>query len=487
MPNQVLALHRVSPRCYDLSRVRTGNVRDQLLRSTVIVNALYSEGLIGNGWPLLVYGAGPAGMNAAMLAAERRIDAVVLERTQKLFQTIFLCAWRRVDPTEYDWPHAHWLSGAFPRSGKNIPLSQPYGMTAFTLAAAWRKKWRDFENKMKVPDLVGKVEVLHGVNANNLTLSDTGLGALLSATGPWDATNPARSTRHFGAVLSCIGYGDELVGEEPRNGRWNNYAGPRFWHDNDTVTPNAPLPRTITNVVISGGGDGAMQDFQRLASSQALFGRELYTKLRQLLRETGLDALRSFPNPDQRLRFLSAEETGRRAFSWAPDRYGVPDAMAQWHDAFAGPVDAAVASWPDKVAKAVADKLFRTELLDSKLKIRWVMQDPTPGYAYALNRFLSLVLLALARKCQPSLDITVHNSSSIQTIAPAEAGHECVSAPGCIGKKHVVLIAPRCGHGATAIEEADLIIIRHGLEPRPQLLGGRLPVPEQISPFDLPH
>ncbi len=84
MSNQVLALHRVSPRCYDLTGLRTGSVRDQLLRSTLIVNSLCAEGAIGVGFPLLVFGAGAAGMNAAMLAAARHVDVTVVELTTML-------------------------------------------------------------------------------------------------------------------------------------------------------------------------------------------------------------------------------------------------------------------------------------------------------------------------------------------------------------------------------------------------------------------
>lgn len=42
----VLAMHRVSPWCFNLSGLRPASVRDQLMRSTLIVRSLLDEGLI---------------------------------------------------------------------------------------------------------------------------------------------------------------------------------------------------------------------------------------------------------------------------------------------------------------------------------------------------------------------------------------------------------------------------------------------------------
>lgn len=482
MANQILALHRVSARCYDLSRVRTGNVRDQLLRSTVVVNALVSEGVIGRGWPLLVYGAGAAGMNAAMHAANRRIDVTVVERTDKLFSTLSRAGWRRIDPTEYDWPHEHWLLGTFPRDGKTIPLPQVKAMSGTALAAAWRTHWRKYADTR-----YENVKVLFGLDASNLDVSDRGLGTLVDVTGEWTAGSGMRSTKRFGAVLSCIGFGDELVSEEPRNGLWNHYAGPRFWHDSDGIVANRALPRGVSDVVISGGGDGAMQDLQRVATKGTLFGRELFVKLEALidgLVRRGWIA-KPFPDAGSLVKFLSAEETGRRAFSWAPDRYGVPLAMKQWHDAFADPIFTAVRSWPPTERDWICEQVFRKELIENALEINWVMHDPTSGYAYALNRYLSLMLVALAENCSQPLPLNVWYSSAIHTIKPKHPG-PCASAGTCIGKPHEVKFKALGSAAAPPDREANLVIIRHGVEPRPVLLGGRLPVPEQITPFDLP-
>lgn len=216
------------------------------------------------------------------------------------------------------------------------------------------------------------------------SFSDAEAGEL---TGCKVATNCAAAGNRDELVLSCIGFGDELVAEEPRNGLWNHYAGPRFWHDSDGILANRALPHGVSDVVISGGGDGAMQDLQRVATNGTLFGRELYVKLQGLIDHQvnrGWIA-KPFPDTDSLMKFLSAEETGRRAFSWAPDRYGVPLAMKQWHDAFAEPVFAAVRSWPTSGCDWICEQVFRKELIERNLELTWVMHDPTSGYAYEMN------------------------------------------------------------------------------------------------------
>lgn len=471
MPSQVLALHRVSRRQYDLAGVRTGNVRDQLLRSTVVVNALRREALIGQGSPLLVYGGGPAGMNAAMLAATYHANVTVVERTKFLFSTIRQAWWRRIDATEYDWPHNHWPTGIFPVRGK-IPLMQTTTSDGVALAEGWRLGWEDFKRTRNGRNGFGTVDVIHELDAVGLHPEDT--PALLKVTGRWSPGSLAQESRWFGALLSCIGHGDEQVTDNSGNGYWGGYAGPRFWTDSDGIAPDRPLPAGVSDVLISGAGDGGMQDFQRVLTSRC--GKELLDKV--------VLAARTYPSspfpivlPEGLEKWLlSADEAGRRAFGWAPDRDGAPRALKKWHYDFEEPIKGLVRSWPGELAAHVAATLFRKEVLDQKLSVEWVMREQTPGYAYALNRYLAILLQSLAERIKAL--VSVHPGSTISGITGVD--HECRSAATCLGKKHKVLIDRP--NKRPIPRDADLIIIRHGLEPRPLLLSGRNPVPEQIVP-----
>lgn len=481
MSNQVLALHRVSPRCYDLTGLRTGSVRDQLLRSTLIVNSLCAEGAIGVGFPLLVFGAGAAGMNAAMLAAARHVDVTVVELTTNVFPSISASWLRRIDPTEYDWPHGHWRAARFPMVG-TIPLPQTAAMSGASLAAAFTKQWDNFLKTRNGRNGYGTVTLLSGLDAHALVESDLPANRFLEVQGHWLPGGTAMQSMQFGARLSCIGHGREQVSEIPLLGMWQGYAGPEFWTDSDGMDAHRPLPSGVTKIVISGAGDGGMQDLQRAATS--LFGRVLYEELERADRSNPSPESDILPTEGMLRTLMSAEETARRAFGWAPNRQGAPRTLQKWHDTFKHAIDTMVRGWPLNVATHVAQDLFRPELLDptSQLRITWLMRDPTPGYAYALNRYLSILLCSLAERLVPGR-IEVFASSTLFSIAPV--GHVCTSAATCLGKRHVVEIDH--GNGRQLTRDADLIIVRHGVEPRRPLKNAPVPVPEQMTPFDLPH
>lgn len=485
MANQVLALHYLSPHCYTLSGVRTGSVRDQLIRSTVIVNALVHARLIDSSFPLLVFGAGAAGMNAALHAARCGVHSTVVEKNKRKFSTFAQAYWRRIDPTEYDWPHEHWRQGHFPVKGKgSIPFPQRTS-SGLALASAWKAEWRHFNTYHNGPASNPKVTVIHDFDAHKLTYKDVHPN-FLDVHGKWDAGLPAFS-RQFGALLCCDGFGSEQVSEYPNIGKWNQYQGPTFWHDSDGMVPGSRLPAGVSNAIISGGGDGGMQDLQRVATSY--FGRQLYEKY--IAAANKRDSM--LPSDGLLKDLLSAEDAGRRAFGWAPDRLGVPNALATWHRTFETAIDRLVSNWTDVEIDDMADALFRPAVLAGSLPITWVLGEATPGYADALNRYLVLMLLAIARRYTDNrnranpgsaIDLfTVLPSSRIDTIDPL--GHSCLNAKNCIGKLHEVTILVAGGSPKT-IPNANLIIVRHGVRPRRGLVG-QAQIPEQIVPFSLPH
>ncbi len=444
-----------------------------------MVNALCAESLIGAGSPLLIFGAGAAGMNAAMLAAARHVDVTVVELTTNVFPSISASWLRRIDPTEYDWPHGHWKTARFPMVG-TIPLPQTAAMSGASLASAFTKQWDNFLKTRNGRNGYGTVTLLQGLDARALVESDLSANLFLEVHGNWLPGAAAMQTRQFGARLSCMGYGKEQVSEIPLLGMWQGYVGPEFWTDSDGIDAYQPLPAGVNKIVISGAGDGGMQDLQRASTS--LFGRLLYELLEVADSRNPSPTSSILPTDGMLNIMMSAEETARRAFGWAPSRHGVPHTLQKWHDTFKQAIDKMVHGWPLNVATHVAQNLFRPELLDpsSPLQITWLMRDATPGYAYALNRYLSVLLCSLAERLVPGR-IEVFPSSTLYSIAPV--GHICTSAATCLGKRHAVEIDH--GNGMQSKRDADLIIVRHGVIP--QRLSKSAPVPEQMTPYDLPH
>src|SRR3954452_15268767 len=101
--SQVLALHRVSEHRFELSGLRTGSVRDQMLRAQLLVEALCDAKppLINATQRLIVAGGGVAGAVAALTAAARGVRVDVIERSDNLFTTQLGVNTRWLDPTEF--------------------------------------------------------------------------------------------------------------------------------------------------------------------------------------------------------------------------------------------------------------------------------------------------------------------------------------------------------------------------------------------------
>jgi hypothetical protein len=500
MLDHILALHRVSPRCFEMAGVRTGSIRDQLLRSTLLVEALGDTGMIASNKPLLVFGAGAAGMNAAIHAAKSyRTNVTVIEKDHVLFSTLSAAWSRRVNPTEFDWPHSHYPVGVFPTERNRIPLAEQ-STFAPLLAAAWRVQWTLFELESSKNPAFGQVRTMLDTNARDFWFNDSGAAPdLLEVWGRWNGSRDRVTAESFGAVLSTVGLGQEVVGESPPQNCWQGYKGPRFWSDFDGFAPKAPVPYAASQIVISGGGDGGMQDLQRVATS--FFGVELLDRLTAAMNKVQSPAELK-QNDELRQTFLCADDVGRRACNWRNSKRGVADAMQAWHDEFKTPIGGMVDGWDVDKAQAIAAEVFRPEILDGRMRIAWVFNEATPGFCYALNRYLVLLLLALTRKLIPDDDanpIKAYPHRFIATIEPV--GHRCTDKPKriserlpepfaeCFFKKHNVTILPTRKAPEDVRKEViygtDLILIRHGVE-QCSLFGGA-PVRDQSVPFTLPH
>jgi hypothetical protein len=393
--------------------------------------------------------------------------------TRRLFSTFTNCLTRSINATEYDWPHADWQQGRF----LDCSLPQASPTSAAVQAGIWRRAWRAFavnQNGQKEKGF-GMVDLIDRLDAASFRVVH-GPDAELTVIGPWASGGEAEhKPRTFGALLSCVGIGSEDVRVEG-----SRYTGPRFWSDADGIYAGENLPDGVTQVVISGGGDGAMQDLQRVATSY--YGRRLYERLESLLT--------SDEKPDHQLRadLLAADEIGWRSFCWAGTKDAALAVAARWHDSIERCVHAFFErQWSAETFGRIAKDLLREQLLDGRLTITWVIREPTPGASYALNRFLVRVLIELSRRAAPRRGIFVETSRKIHDIIAADGAHVCNMAELCVGKKHTVMIGPVSANGGKAKPiSANLILIRHGLESVPPVLNGPAPVANQLLPFNLP-
>lgn len=481
--NQVLAYHRVSPRVYDLAALRTGSIRDQLLRSHTVIESLIHEGIISGDQPLLVLGAGAAGMNAALSAATNGISVDIVERNKNPFSTFDNSSFRRVDPVEYDWPHTHFRNGVYPISSSKKQLVQTTG-TASGLARAWRQEW-DVWNAIEngiAPN--GKITL---IQKNAISFSkniiDQGISGHVHVSGPWD-NSTAVSGRRYGAVISCLGFGKERTFDKHAP-LWNDYRGPSFWKDDDGI-PKKGFNLPFKNVVISGGGDGGMQDFQRLLTGE--FGKELLDSLTSSLQTHNAPELGGLLYHE----LLLAEDKGRRAFAWHSLTGSFETTMNEWHDSYKRSVENYCSALKSYQLQNIATDILRPEVLSGNLSAYWIYRDKTPGFGYGLNRFLTLIIgylienrfvREISNNAFP-IDINIMPNYKIATISPSRP-HRCGKSNTCRKTPHHVGLVNLDGDDKS-IPNADLIIIRHGSIPKP-ILYGRAPVPEQMIPYSDPN
>ena len=483
MPNQALAFHCVSERVYDLSGLRTGSIRDQLLRSTLVVQCLVDEGIVDRFRPLLVFGAGAAGVNAALVAAKRGVSVDVLEREPHPFATLALADWRRVDPVEYDWPHPHCRDACFPAHARGIPLVQTSG-TAADLAHAWAAELQTWDSSFNGRGRLGTTRFLTGCDANDfLQCQVDATKRVIEVTGPWAGKSAPKSMRQYGAILSCIGFSGERTSSTDVPDPWSDYVGPAFWTENDGLGRTNPLPMDYRHVLITGGGDGAMQDFQR--ATTGWFGLDLLDRIGAGL--PGWVKPAHFVEGSTLASFLMAEDAGRRVHAWKRDRQPLTKSLQDWHQAFAVGVDTLVAGWSDAQVHSLCSAILEPAVWRGDRQVTWIHREETPGYAYALNRFLCLLIEKLLARLSTAgfkLPVQVHAMSEIESLRPSSTSHRCGLARGCRGQDHdVSIFSHRLGTRWQLT--SDLVIVRHGAL-YDRVLVKRAPVPEQLTPYGFP-
>lgn len=477
---QILASHRVFERVYNLTGIRTGSVRDQMLRALLLTQSLHSDKTEITDRPngrLLVVGGGVAGVTCALVASSLNVDVTLIEKESSFFSTFAQARSRRIDPYEYDWPQPVQIPASFPKLPPYFALQYKTGAAA-TVARDWHIAFQYWLHNAN-PSSGGHVEIEK--NDASLFTFPSGMNSAkdVSVMGPW---NNGALSNTFGAVVICAGFG----GEKTSVGA---YKGPGFWTFDDGIEkpsfgfmpPNTPLKHGI---LISGGGDGAMQDFQRAATG--VFGSELLARLEDAL--PGKVKLKEFA-PDVLLRFALADDRAKRAYAWAPtSSNGIPSQMSDWHKQYVLGVDELIKRFADAegfssinaASKRLSDRLLRDEVKNG-LKVVWIVKDGHPGYAYALNRFLSTLLDTLFRAWDPSLHV-LRRHTTIQKIAPFDA-HTCGNPATCHGRVHEVTFAP-----VSAPEKFEMILIRHGLESNSiKNVPHKPPISEQMSPYDIPH
>lgn len=450
-----IAFHRTkqSEFKFELSGLRTGSVRDQIIRAYQLVHALARAGTIAPDKPLLILGGGAAGASACLTACQLRVDSCVVEKESSPFSTQIRAGVRRIGPVEYDWPQPFWRRGSIDWDGGSYPLPFDAG-PADHVASQWANYFYAVRN---LPSRPADIDLYTSLDASRLTIRDTLIGAKV--------TFPGGATREFGAVISCIGFAGELTAIQAQSGTMTTAP---FWGPDDLLQLQAGASNCsgqIAEVLISGGGDGAQQDFLRAATK--LFGWELF------------DALKLDERDPAWQRLALADDVGRRAHAWSSPGSRLPDALERWHAEYEAVADGCWQKWQSTGALNELAQVLRPDT-----RVTWLWGKPYLGYSYGLNRILSILisrLIAFAdgrpwkeRVVRPAVVLTQSRMTNVEGLRHPRCDAACHSSG------HKVFDAT-----GKLLGVFDVVVVRHGVDQKPFFEGGAAVV-EQIGPLQIP-
>jgi hypothetical protein len=467
----VLVAHNVRPGVFNLWGLAPISIRDQMNRAVLLVDRAVEACLIADSArPLLVDGAGVGGITAALRAVEHGVDTIVVEAAAKPFFRQADCETRWVDPAQYDWPATHWAEGEFPGLSRP-PMPLPWrGDYADRLALGWLRSLQ----LAPVP-WPTKFQVLYGTQ---WTRPASVRGSRQVRVTLLDA-NGTSTTMTFGMMLATRTFGTEDCSVGPA------YTGYRFWDTDPLARPNAGLPRDVEpRILISGGGDGALQDCLRIVF-RGMTADQLYTLLAPCF-----GAARGRVEATVR----DAEDKAQRALSWGEHKGHDHPVLAALHAAHEAAVDAL---WQDAAVRDDIRRALRA-LIRPEPALTLAHSCGHFKECYALNRFLVMLLKRHAEDRgpgDPPSPIVFRPWTHVAAVDPADpTRHACQgNAADCYGvAHHVQFKLAYCPQAPVApppwIPPGDtfnVVVVRHGTNPP----RGRLPTalrPRQLLPYHLP-
>lgn len=406
MSDPFLHAHHVAQRIFNISgKLTPVSIKDQMIRARLFVDRAAENGEISEApnQGLLVIGGGACGITAALRALELGVPATVLEKSPRLFLLQESCTTRWLDPFQYDWPLEHWAAGRFPLSGAaSMPLSFSPGPGP-QVTQDW---WLDLRaaRAALAPSLSIHVQAQLAAAA---PISHTAPNPFVTVQY---TTSAGPQSASFGGVLVTSGFGTEKT----RVGA--SFRGFPFWETDPLGRGNCGLPRaTPARVVISGGGDGALQDFLRITTGMQ--------SAKEVFQACGIPASIAVALKDVERRTACAYHWGEHA----GHDHGLHMELEQEHRRQVG-----IALGTPRVIANLRGLLVNRP---KTLTLVHVCQHLTPFYG--LNRFLTLLIAEYLRQVDELL--VIHPQTGVTGVVSSGSSHVCAADPHiCHGVPHEV-------------------------------------------------
>lgn len=284
-----LLAHKVAPFQFDIGYAASyASIRDQIVRAQMFVRAALAAGLVHTGQrinathPLLICGAGVAGMAAAMEACRLRVHFILIDKKgdpdSKKSEPNGAIAGkgkRYVSPTMYEWPasisaeHAHpiryirFLGSDLSNPNFIFRLGKPVLISDF--AKHVRKQVDAHSKKWLAAAAAGAITSNWYLRKTTISLtSKEALRATIKTGNQITALPPIEfeTTRdinkgpfQFSCILFASGFSEEST----------DFCGKPmptkpFWDADALLRPRLGTPVPSPTLLVVGGGDGAIQD-----------------------------------------------------------------------------------------------------------------------------------------------------------------------------------------------------------------------------------
>lgn len=449
-----LQSHAVSKKWYIIGGTQSPvSIRDQMLRGRLIPQLAFARGIINKDRPLLVAGAGAAGVTAAITSASLGVPTILIEKESKPFlRQAYSDRW--ICPTQYDWPLLHWYKGRLPwLSWEAIPLPW-YAQHSQSLFGEWERIWNQ-KYSHNYPYLTPhfNTEFRRCAAIPNMMLRIT----------VEDTKSNITTTEDVGMLLSCLGFGKERVSlsDDPDNpDDPDEYRGYEFWEqDTYSAAPDLGLPAKCPKALIVGGGDGAIQDFLRLTTSIES-GILIYYKIKKALPSKEADKLEKA--------IFSIEDQAQRFYAWNSN-----DSKhdCRCHTYLQEEYLKIINKMRLLTNQKVKELFERIVYSPNEIQVNLAFSCGHFTKCYALNRFFALLVAGFLRE-KYNYDAL---RPSLTTVKIEGTSHPCKAGVDCRDEQHTVWFSPsNCTSrpalpysqptGGLMRETYDVVIVRRGMK-----------------------
>lgn len=274
---------------YRIGQYSPVSVRDQVVRAIYLVERLWATRRLTAGSQLLVVGAGAAGVTVALEAVALGVKQVVVaDLSDRVLSLQAPCTSRWVDPAQYDWPAHHWDGAQWPifepPVGAGLRTAQAMAPPV-SLRAGYATAWSSrFDRYFTRQQALGSIDFR---DETKVTLWTQKPGSNLYVVDLEDAITGAPAspaTVEADVIIFAGGFGQERTSVEILSapGTSYSYVGTAFWGDDKYEQPDFGLGTIKDGVLVSGTGDGSLQDYIRLVTGRRTAG-EVWDAVQRVL------------------------------------------------------------------------------------------------------------------------------------------------------------------------------------------------------------